>query len=99
MTAPEQLKTNALEGSRLPPRQALYEDEEILDKVPVARLGKEAIIENSTPRPVSPYYSDMSLELAKQYNAALAGDVSPEQAVNTLQSQLQQIVEEGQQVS
>jgi multiple sugar transport system substrate-binding protein len=99
MTAPEQLKTNALEGSRLPPREALYEDEEILEKVPVARLGKEAIIENSTPRPVSPYYSDMSLELAKQYNAALAGDVSPEQAVNTLQSQLQQIVEEGQQVS
>ena len=99
MTAPEQLKTNALEGSKLPVRQALFEDQEILEKVPVARLGKEAIVQNSTPRPVSPFYSDMSLELAKQYNAALAGDVSPEEAVNTLQSQLQQIVEEGQQVS
>jgi multiple sugar transport system substrate-binding protein len=99
MTDPEQLKTNALEGSRLPPRESLYEDQEILDKVPVARLGKEAIIQNSTPRPVSPYYSDMSLDLAKQYNAALAGDVSPEEAVNTLQNQLQQIVEEGQEVS
>ncbi len=31
--------------------------------------------------------------------AGLAGDVSPEEAVNTLQSQLQQIVEEGQEVS
>jgi multiple sugar transport system substrate-binding protein len=65
----------------------------------VARLGKEAIVQNSTPRPVSPFYSDMSLELAKQFNAALAGDVSAQQAVNTLQSQLQQIVEEGEQVS
>jgi multiple sugar transport system substrate-binding protein len=99
MTAPEQLKTNALQGSKLPVRQSLYEDQEILDNVPVARLGKEAIVQNSTPRPVSPFYSDMSLELAKQFNAALAGDTSPDQAVNTLQSQLQQIVEEGEQVS
>ena len=80
----------------MPPRRSLYEDPEVLEKVPVARLGKEAIIENSTPRPVSPYYSDMSLKLAEQFNAALAGDVSPEQAVKTLQNELQQIVEEGQ---
>jgi len=96
MTDPETLKTNAIEGSRLPPRRSLYEDQEILEKVPVARLGKEAIIANSTPRPVSPYYSDMSLKLSEQFNAALKGDVSPEEAVKTLQSELQQIVEEGQ---
>lgn len=74
----------------------MYEDQEVLEKVPVARLGKEAIIENATPRPVSPYYSDISLELAEQFNAALAGEVPPEQAVKTLQSDLQSIVEEGQ---
>ena len=96
MSAPEQMQFNALEGGKLPPRRSLYEDPEILEKVPVAKLGTDAIIENSTPRPVSPYYSDMSLELAEQYNAALAGDVSPEEAVNTLQSQLQEIVEQGQ---
>jgi hypothetical protein len=49
MTAPEQLKTNALQGSKLPTRQSLYDDSEILEKVPVARLGKEAIVQNSTP--------------------------------------------------
>ncbi len=93
---PEQMKFNALEGGKLPPRRSLYEDQELLQKVPIAKLGTDAIIENSTPRPVSPYYSDISLELAKQYNAALAGEVSPEQAVNTLQTQLQEIVEQGQ---
>ena len=96
MTAPEQLKTNAIEGSRLPVRRSLYEDQEVLEKVPVARLGKEAIIDNATPRPVSPYYSDISLELAEQFNAALGGEVSPEQAAKTLQNNLQSIVEEGQ---
>jgi multiple sugar transport system substrate-binding protein len=96
MTDPEQLKTNAIEGSRLPPRRSLYEDQEILEKVPVAKLGKEAIIDNATPRPVSPYYSDMSLKLAEEFNSALKGEVSSEQAVKTLQSQLQQIVEQGQ---
>jgi ABC-type glycerol-3-phosphate transport system substrate-binding protein len=44
------------------------------------------------------YYADMALELAKQYNAALAGEVSPEQAVKTLQSDLKTIIEEGQAV-
>jgi multiple sugar transport system substrate-binding protein len=83
----------------LPPRRSLYEDQEVLQKVPAAKLSTDAIIENSTPRPISPYYSDMSLELAEQYNAAFAGDVSPEQAVNTLQNQLQEIVEEEKKVS
>ncbi len=96
ITAPEQMKFNALEGGKLPPRLSLYEDQEVLQKVPVAQLGKEAIIGNSEPRPVSPYYSDMSLKLAEQFNASLAGEVSPEQATQTLQSELQEIVQQGQ---
>ncbi len=96
MTDPEQLKTNALQGSKLPTRRALYEDPEILENVPVARLGKAAIIENSRPRPVSPVYSDVSLALAEQLNQSLKGQVSPEQAVQTLQNNLQRMVEQGQ---
>ena len=99
MTAPEQLKTHALDASRLPTRLGLYDDQEILDEVPVAKLGKEVIIDNTRPHPVSPVYSDISLELAKQFNAALGGDVSPEQAVSTLQTDLQEIAKEGQKIS
>ncbi len=95
---PGQLKTHALDASRLPTRQSLYDDQEILEKVPVAKLGKEVIIDNTRPRPVSPVYSDMSLELAKQFNASLAGEVPPDQAVSMLQSELERIVEQGQQV-
>jgi multiple sugar transport system substrate-binding protein len=96
MTAPEQLKRNALEGSKLPVRRELYEDQDILDKVPVARLGKNVIIDNSRPRPVSPLYSDISLEMAEKFNASLAGEMSPEDAVATLQKEVSNIVKQQQ---
>jgi multiple sugar transport system substrate-binding protein len=94
MIAPEQQKTLALESTRLPTLKSLYEDEELLQKVPVASLGRESL-ENSRPRPVSPYYSDMSLEMARQFNAALKGEEPVEQALETLQRELQAIVDQG----
>ena len=94
MIAPEQQKTLALESTRLPTLKSLYEDEELLRKVPVASLGRESL-ESSRPRPVSPYYSDMSLEMAGQFNAALKGEEPVEQALETLQRELQAIVDQG----
>jgi multiple sugar transport system substrate-binding protein len=99
MTQPEQLKKNALEGSRLPVRRELYEDAEILDNVPVAKLGKEVIIQNSRPRPVSPVYSDISLEMAEKFSASLAGEMSPEEAVAALQKEMSGLVEQGQEAA
>ena len=49
--------------------------------------------------PGLPVYSDVSLELAKQFNAALGGEMAPDQAVGALQSRLEEIVEQGQQMS
>ncbi|MDQ5818385.1 MAG: extracellular solute-binding protein, partial [Actinomycetota bacterium] len=94
MTAPEQQKFRALNGAFLPTITSLYEDQEITQNVPVVGLGQEAL-KNSRPRPVSPFYSDMSLKMAEQFNRALKGDVSPEQAVKTLQQELSSIVEQG----
>ena len=94
MSSPESQKTLALQSTRLPTLKSLYEDEEVLQKVPVARLGR-ASLENTRPRPVSPYYSDMSLEMAEKFNASLNGDVPVEQALAELQTELQNIVDEG----
>jgi multiple sugar transport system substrate-binding protein len=93
ITAPEQQKFRALEGGFLPTLTALYEDPEIIDNVPVIRLGGEAL-QRTVPRPVSPVYSDMSLEMAEQFNAALNGNVSPEEAISTLQENLQGIADQ-----
>jgi multiple sugar transport system substrate-binding protein len=93
MSAPEQQKKLALKSSRLPTLAALYEDEEILEKVPVASLGLTSL-KNSRPRPVSPYYSDMSIVMAENFNAAVKGDVPVREALDELQGKLQEIVEQ-----
>jgi multiple sugar transport system substrate-binding protein len=91
-TAPEQQKYRALNGSFLPTLQVLYEDGEIVEKVPVIALGEEAI-KNARPRPLSPYYSDMSLVMAEQFNACVKGAKSPQEAAGTLDRELQEIVD------
>lgn len=94
MTAPEQQKMRAIEGARLPVTKRSYKDKELREKVPVIALGEKAL-KTARPRPVSPYYSDMSLKMAEQFAAVLRGDTRPEQATKTLQSELQSIIEQG----
>jgi multiple sugar transport system substrate-binding protein len=95
VTASEQQKFRALEGSYLPTISDLYDDPEIQDSVPVVALAKEAL-QHTLPRPVSPYYSDMSLEMAEQFNASLTGDLTPEEAARTLKEALESIIQQGQ---
>ena len=79
----------------MPTRTALYDDPEIREKVPVVPLAKTAL-QHTRPRPVSPYYSDMSLEMAEQFNASLSGDILPEEAARTLKEQLESFIQQGQ---
>ncbi len=92
-TSPEQQKYRALNGSFLPTLKDLYDEEEMVEKVPVIALGESAI-KNARPRPLSPYYSDMSLVMAEQFNASVKGTKSPEGAAETLDDRLQEIVEQ-----
>jgi multiple sugar transport system substrate-binding protein len=94
MTGEEGQRQRALSATLLPTLKSLYEDQEVLDQVPVIRLGKEAI-QSTKSRPVSPYYSDMSLKMAEQFSLSLKGDVAPEEAVKTLQTELTSIIEQG----
>ena len=93
---PEQQKEFAIKGSYLPTLKSLYDDPEVKNTVPTVRLAPEALA-NTVPRPVSPVYSDMSLEMAEQFNASLSGDISPEEAARTLKEQLERFIKEGQQ--
>jgi multiple sugar transport system substrate-binding protein len=93
MSAPEQQKAMMIGASFRPTLRALYEDRELLRKAPIVTKGIGAL-ENSRPRPVSPYYSDMSLVMQKQFNASLKGDTSPEEAVDTMQEELQKIADQ-----
>ena len=94
MTGEQGQRQRALSASLLPTRPELYEDQEIRDTLPVVVQGEEAL-KNARARPVSPYYSDMSLEMAEQFNSVVKGDTSPQDAVSSLQQSLEQIVEAG----
>jgi multiple sugar transport system substrate-binding protein len=74
--------------------KSLYEDHRILEAMPVLFPGKEAL-ENARPRPASPRYWEMSSAMARQFHSILTGTAPPEEAVETLQSELQQIIERG----
>jgi multiple sugar transport system substrate-binding protein len=94
MTAPEQQKTMALDGSYLPTRTELYQDPEIIKAVPGVRLGRDIVPTTTTP-PVSPYYSDMSLAMSEAFNANILGNASPEEAASNIADQLQTIIDKG----
>ena len=94
MTSYESQKTRTIIGGYDPSRKALYSDPEVAEATPVVALAKDVLLKNVKSRPVTEYYGDMSLEMAEQFNSTLKGDISPEEAVKTLQKSLSQIMEE-----
>jgi multiple sugar transport system substrate-binding protein len=94
MTSEQGQRQRALSASLLPTRPVLYDDQEIRDTLPVVVQGEEAL-KNARARPVSPYYSDMSLEMQEQFNSVVKGDTSPQDAASSLQQSLEQIIEAG----
>ena len=87
-------KTWALETGNPPTRKALYHDREVMEALPTIADAREALL-NVRSRPVSGRYSEMSRAMALQFNSVLRGNTMPEEAIQTLQSELQQIVEQG----
>jgi multiple sugar transport system substrate-binding protein len=94
MSSEASQKAYTLSASTLPTFNALYNDREILEEVPVVALSSKAL-QNARPRPISPYYSEMSRQMAEQFNNVLRGAISPEVAVETLQGELQRIIQQG----
>lgn len=88
--APQQ-KVWATKGGLLPTLSALYTDPELVKALPVVAAGKTITAQTTTP-PVSRYYADMSLAMARHFNASLRGAESPQQAADTLEEQLTKIV-------
>jgi multiple sugar transport system substrate-binding protein len=96
MTSEQSQKERVIIGGYDPSRKALYDDPEVAEATPVVKLAKDVLINNVKSRPVTEYYGDMSIEMSEQFNAALKGDISPEEACKTLQKSLSQIMEEAQ---
>ena len=94
MTSFESLKYRAVNGGYIAARKAILDDPEVQKAIPTVKLAKDVLLDYATSRPVTQYYGDMSLEMQSQFNDALTGDVSPQQAVETLQKNLTTIMKQ-----
>lgn len=94
MTAPEQQRFRAREGSFLPSLTSLYEEQEVLNNAPVIEQARDIIVNNTRSRPVTPYYSIISRRLAGGFHSSLTGETDPEQVVQNLSEEMQNIIEQ-----
>jgi multiple sugar transport system substrate-binding protein len=63
-----------------PGRQDLYEDPEVLKQAPHLKTLRE-VFRNARPRPLKPYYTQISSVAQKHINRVLAADADPEEAL------------------
>jgi multiple sugar transport system substrate-binding protein len=94
MTSFESFKYRAIEGGDITARKAILDDPEVQKAIPTVKLAKDVLLDYATSRPVTQYYGDMSLEMQSEFNDALTGDVTPQQAVETLQKNLTTIMKQ-----
>lgn len=74
-----------------PGRSDLYGDPELLAKMPHFRILRQ-VFDDARPRPVLPYYTQLSEILQRRINAALAGDASPEEALSQAQQDIHRVL-------
>ena len=87
-SSPEFLRDLAIEASRIPARKALYQDPAVLEANPHFAEFYDVIV-NARPRPVTPYYSDVSEVIRTAMNAFLAGSLSIDEALQEMQGGLE----------
>jgi multiple sugar transport system substrate-binding protein len=90
--AEENQKEMFLNYSLAPTVASVYDDPEIQDKYAFAADLKDAVGQ-ARARPVSPVYPQISQAIYENVNEALAGRVSPEEALQTAQTEMQQALE------
>ncbi|MCA9836600.1 MAG: ABC transporter substrate-binding protein [Trueperaceae bacterium] len=90
MSSPEVQERLAAEASRIPARKSLYSNENVLAAAPHFGLFYDTIL-NARPRPVTPYYDDVSQLIRTTMNAYLAGSTNIEGALIDMQIGMEDI--------
>ena len=70
-----------------PGREDLYDDPDVLSRAPHYRELKD-VFQNAQPRPLLPYYTQISAIVQRYINSVLAGREAPEPALNKAQHEI-----------
>ncbi len=87
----EAQKIRAIVDNVFPTRPAVYEDADILQKIPYLSDLKE-IGANTKGRPVTPYYQEVSSVLQQGIGGVLTNQFDAQTAVNQMETQLKEIM-------
>ncbi|MBT2594183.1 ABC transporter substrate-binding protein [Arthrobacter sp. ISL-72] len=88
MTSEETEKFYATQGSLAPVLTSLYEDEELVAKLPYLPVLKTSI-ENAVPRPVTPFYPAVTKAIQDNAYPAIKGEKSVEDALADMQKSIE----------
>jgi multiple sugar transport system substrate-binding protein len=86
-TSTERITKNAVKYSKTPTIAASFDDPAVKKAMPFADALREGV-ETAKARPVSPVYPQISEAIFKNVNAALSGSVSPEEALQQADSDI-----------
>jgi multiple sugar transport system substrate-binding protein len=81
-------KRRAVTRGEMPTIDALYQDPDVRKAIPYLDVARTAL-DTAIPRPVTPYYNDLTREIYFISNKVVAGRMSPDDAVRELQSSAQ----------
>jgi multiple sugar transport system substrate-binding protein len=93
LTAPEQMIERASAVGQYPTRPALYDDPRLraISVIPLDHAKRA--IESSTPRPVTPIYTEMSEILQIELHRALVRQAEPQAALNSAAKRIDALIE------
>ena len=88
LTSEETQKFYAVQGSLAPVLGALYDDQELVAKLPYLPVLKTSI-ENAVPRPVTPFYPAVTKAIQENAYSAIKGEKSVESALSDMQKSIE----------
>jgi multiple sugar transport system substrate-binding protein len=95
LTGYDMQRTRFLDGGFLPARPAVFDDPEIQKKYPYAKSA-QASFENLKPRPVTPFYPQMSSDaIQPAFGQAMAQQIKPDVAIKQMADKMREILKKG----
>jgi multiple sugar transport system substrate-binding protein len=89
----EQMKAMSTLSAEPPAWADLYEDPEMVKKFPYLPVLKQGLLA-ARPRPVTPYYQEVTSAIQEAAYTALQGQKAPDQAINELSQRLNEIAQQ-----
>jgi multiple sugar transport system substrate-binding protein len=90
----DQMKAMSMTSAEPPAWADLYDDPDMVKKFPYLPVLKEGLLA-AKPRPVTPYYQEVTSAIEEDAYAALQGQKAPDQAINDLTQKLNDIAAQG----